>query len=117
MRNVMVGVVLFLAALSVCSTAEAQSCTLTTVTESLPGFVVGEPANFEIEVCCGTAPYHFEIIDGVLPEGLHLNASGRITGKPRVEADTTVLVLISDSAGCTLGVTYPVRVFLPEPQP
>ncbi|HEY0143810.1 MAG TPA: Ig domain-containing protein [Thermoanaerobaculia bacterium] len=117
MRKVMVGLVLFLAATGICGVAEAQQCTLTTVTEGVPGFVVGEPANFEIEVCCGTAPYSFEIIDGALPEGLHLNSSGRITGKPRVEADQTVLVLISDAAGCTLGVAYPIRVFQPEPAP
>ena len=114
MRKTVIGIVMFVAAIAVCGTAEAQ-CTLTNVTESLPAFFVGVPANTEIEVCCGTAPYHFEIIDGALPEGLHMNSSGKITGKPRVEADQTVLVLITDSAGCSLGVTYPVRVMVPEP--
>jgi len=114
MRKVIIGIVVFLAATAICGVAEAQ-CLLTNTTESLPAFFIGEPANTEIEVCCGTAPYSFEIIDGALPEGLHMNPSGRITGKPRVEADQTVLVLISDSAGCTLGVTYPVRVMVPEP--
>jgi hypothetical protein len=114
MRKAVIGVVMFLAATAICGVAEAQ-CTLTNVTESLPAFFVGTPANTEIEVCCGTAPYTFQIIDGALPEGLHMNNQGRITGKPRVEADTTVLVLISDSAGCSLGVTYPVQVFLPQP--
>jgi hypothetical protein len=116
MRKVIVGIVMFLAVTAICGVAEAQ-CTLTNTTESLPGFFVGEPANTEIEVCCGTAPYSFEIIDGALPEGLHMNSNGRITGKPRVEADQTVLVLISDSAGCTLGVTYPVQVMVREPAP
>ena len=115
MRKVLIGLVLLLATSAVCGVAEAQSCTLTNVTESLPAFFVGTPANFQIEVCCGTAPYSFQIIDGALPDGLHLNSNGKITGKPRVEADQTVLVLISDSAGCTLGVTYPVRVMVPEP--
>ena len=115
MRKVFIGIVVFLAATAICGVAEAQSCTLTNTTESLPAFFIGEPANTTIEVCCGTAPYHFEIIDGALPEGLHMNANGKITGKPRVEADQTILVLISDSAGCTLGVTYPVRVMVPEP--
>jgi hypothetical protein len=114
MRKVLIGLVMFLAATAICGTAEAQ-CTLTNVTESLPAFFIGQPANFQIEVCCGTAPYSFEIIEGTLPEGLHLNSSGKITGKPRVEADVTVLVLITDSAGCSLGVTYPVRVMVPEP--
>ena len=114
MRKV-IGLVVFLAATAICGTSEAQQCTLTNVTESLPAFFVGEPANFDIDVCCGTEPYHFEIIEGTLPEGLHLNPNGKITGKPREEADVTVLVLISDSAGCSLGVTYPVRVMVPEP--
>lgn len=115
MKRVMIGIVVLLAASAICGVAEAQSCTLTNITESLPAFFIGEPANFQIEVCCGTPPYHFEIIEGELPEGLHMNASGKITGKPRVEADVTVLVLITDSADCSLGVTYPVRVMVPEP--
>jgi hypothetical protein len=114
MRKAFIGILVFMAATAVCSVAEAQ-CTLTNVTESLPAFFVDTPANTEIEVCCGQAPYRFEIIEGTLPDGLHMNAQGRITGKPRAEADTTVLVLISDSAGCSLGVTYPVRVMVPEP--
>jgi hypothetical protein len=114
MRKAVIGVVMFLAATAICGVAEAQ-CTLTNVTESLPAFFVGTPANTEIDVCCGTAPYTFQIIDGALPEGLHMNNQGRITGKPRVEADTTVLVLISDAAGCSLGVTYPVLVLASEP--
>ena len=114
MRKAVIGIVVLLAATAVCGVAEAQQCTLTNITESLPGFFVNTPANTEIEVCCGTAPYTFEIIDGALPEGLHMNSHGTITGKPRAEASTTVLVLISDAAGCSLGVTYPVSVF-PEP--
>ena len=114
MRKAVIGMVVLLAATAVCGVAEAQQCTLTNITESLPGFFVNTPANTEIEVCCGTAPYTFQIIDGALPEGLHMNAHGKITGKPRAEASTTVLVLISDAAGCSLGVTYHVSVF-PEP--
>jgi hypothetical protein len=114
MRKAILGSVLFIAAIGICGVAQAQ-CTLTTVTESLPAFYVGVPANTQIEVCCGTAPYNFEIIEGALPDGLHMNKSGKITGKPRAEADTTVLVLITDSAGCSLGITYPVLVLTPQP--
>jgi hypothetical protein len=112
MKRAVIAVVVFMATAAICGVAEAQ-CTLTNITESLPGFFVDAPANTEIEVCCGTEPYSFEIIDGALPAGLHMNSHGRITGKPREEADTTVLVLISDSAGCSLGVTYVVQVMAP----
>src|SRR5688500_6920659 len=67
MRKAVIGMVVFLAATAICGVAEAQ-CTLTNITESLPGFFVDTPANTEIEVCCGTAPYTFQIIDGALPE-------------------------------------------------
>ena len=116
MRKAVIGIVLLIAVTGICGVAEAQ-CTLTNITETLPGFVVGTPANTEIEVCCGTPPYRFEIIDGALPEGLHMNQNGRITGVPRVAGDTTVLVLISDAAGCSLGVTYPAQVFESDPTP
>lgn len=112
MRKVMIGLVMVLAASAVCGVAEAQQqCTLTNITESLPPFFVNTPANFQIEVCCGTPPYRFEIIDGALPEGLHLNQNGKITGKARAETETTVLILISDAGGCSFGITYPVFVF------
>ena len=115
MRRAAIAIALFIAVTAICGVAEAQPCTLTNVTETLPGFFVGVPANTQIEVCCGTAPYTFEIIDGALPDGMHMNQNGKITGKPRVAGDTTVLVLISDSAGCSLGVTFPVQVTTPTP--
>jgi len=102
-------IALILMAFSICAVAQT-TCTLTTITESLPGFFIGSPSNFQIEVCCGTAPYHFEIVGGTLPAGLHLNANGKITGVPREEADTTIFVQITDAAGCTLTQAYAVRV-------
>jgi hypothetical protein len=113
MRKGLLAVVMFLAVVAVCGTAEAQ-CTLTTVTESLPAFFVNQPANVQIEVCCGTPPYRFEVIGGELPEGLHLNQNGKITGKPKVEGTFTALILISDDAGCSLGQTYEFQVMGPN---
>ena len=85
-------------------------CTMTFLTESLPGFPLGEPANFKIEACCGTPPYHFALVQGTLPEGLHLNQNGRITGKPTEEADTTIFVRLTDNGGCSLTQAFAVRV-------
>lgn len=87
-----------------------STCTLTYITESLPGFTVGTPANFDLEACCGTEPYRFELIDGEWPDGLHMNQQGKIRGVPREVADVTVLILLSDDAGCTLGQAFAVRV-------
>lgn|GEM_PF-656626 len=91
--------------------APVQDCsTLTFQTESLPGFTLNSPANFQIEAVGGTPPYHFQITSGTLPQGLHLNQNGKITGKPTELADTTVFVLLTDSAGCTLTQAFAVRV-------
>ena len=97
--------------------ASAQ-CLLTYQTESLPTFYVGQPANFTIEAVSGTPPYRFEIIEGTLPDGLHLTANGRIRGVPTTAPiDTTVLILLSDAAGCTLGQAFAVRVEPAEAAP
>lgn len=87
-----------------------SQCSLTFITESLPDFPLGVPANFTIEACCGTPPYHFELVQGTLPEGLHLNKNGKINGKPREEADTTIFVKVTDNAGCSLTQAFQVRV-------
>lgn len=87
----------------------ASQCTLTLLTESLPEFPLGEPANFTIEACCGTPPYHFELVQGTLPAGLHLNRKGKITGKPLEEADTTIFVKVTDNAGCSLTQAFQIR--------
>ena len=92
--------------------AGAAQCTLTFITESIPEFTVGDPVNFQLEVCCGTPPYRFEVttLGDPLPAGLHLNQNGKITGKPTEVDDNTVFIRLTDSAGCSLTQAFPVRV-------
>jgi hypothetical protein len=82
-------------------TASAQ-CLLTYQTESIDAFFVGQPANYQIEGVSGTEPYRFTIYEGELPEGLHLTPTGRIVGMPKGEAETVVLITLSDAAGCQI---------------
>jgi hypothetical protein len=96
-------------------TIASAQCLLTTETEAIPGFFVGQPVNFQIVAVSGTEPYRFEIHSGALPEGLHLTPNGKIVGVPRSEGTSTVLILISDAAGCSLGQTYEITV-LPADQ-
>jgi hypothetical protein len=92
--------------------AGAADCsTLTFLTESLNDFQLNQPVNFQIEGIGGTPPYRFEITDGTLPASLHLNANGKITGKPTEVADTTIFVLLTDSSGCHLTQAFAVRVY------
>jgi hypothetical protein len=94
--------------------ASAQStCTLTFQTETIPDFVLGQPVHFTIEGVSGTEPYTFTIVDGTLPAGLHMNSHGKITGKPTEIADVTVLINLTDAAGCMINQAFPVRVTMP----
>ena len=87
--------------------------TLTFITESLPDFHVGVPANFQIEASGGTPPYSFQITQGTLPKSLSLNKKGKITGVPRRVADTTVFVKLTDKADSSLTQAFAVRVDTP----
>ena len=85
-------------------------CLTTFQTEVLPAFFVGQPANFQIEAVSGTPPYRFEIVEGELPEGLHLTPNGRIRGVPTMEQETTIFVRLTDAEGCGLVQAFPVSV-------
>jgi hypothetical protein len=87
--------------------------TLTFITESLPDFHVGVPANVQIEVSGGTPPYIFQITQGTLPKTLTLNKKGKISGTPRRVADTTVFVKVTDKVGASLTQAFAVRVVKP----
>ena len=86
---------------------------LTFITESLPGFQVGVPANFQIEASGGTPPYSFQITQEMLPQSLRLNKTGKITGVPKGAGDTTVFVKLTDKAGSTLTQAFDVEVSEP----
>lgn len=96
--------------LSVPTIASAQ-CLLTYETEAIEAFQVDEPGNFQIVAVSGTEPYHFEIHEGGLPEGLHLTPSGRIVGVPREESESVVLITVTDAEGCHLTQAFNVVVF------
>ncbi len=107
---------LIAAALFLAPTFASGQCTTTFETESLGAFFVGQPANFQIQGVSGTPPYRYELVDSVLPEGLHLTASGKIVGVPRVEGDSTVFIRLTDAEGCGLVQAFVVQVF-PEGGP
>lgn len=104
---------ILVAMLSLClaATASAQCDFLEILPESLPTFDLNEPANVQLEVIGGDGPYHFEIVEGALPGGLHMNSKGKITGKATVPTfDTTIFVTVTDSEGCHTTRAYAVYV-------
>jgi hypothetical protein len=60
-----------------------EGAALRIVTESpLPGVEEGNAYETSFEAVGGTAPYGFFLIDGALPQGLALEAGGRLAGTP-----------------------------------
>ena len=58
----------------------------------------------------GESVHRFELVDGSLPAGLHLTPNGGLRGKPAAASDTVALIQVTDAAGCTLTVAYPIFV-------
>jgi hypothetical protein len=86
------------------------TCLIDFWTESLPLFFVGTNYSFQIDVCCGTAPYTFTVYSGTLPSGLSMNSSGLITGSPTVHNfNDTFCVTVTDAVGCHLTRCYDVN--------
>lgn len=88
----------------------APQSTLTFITENLPDFPVGVPANFQIQASGGKPLYSFKITQGKMPPSLTLSKTGKISGVPRRVADVTVFVKLTDSVNASLTQAFPVRV-------
>jgi hypothetical protein len=80
----------------------AATCFIDYLTESLPQFTTGTPANYQIQVCCGTPAYTFTLTSGTMPAGLSLSSTGVISGTPTGPA--------TDSVGCHVTQCFAIRV-------
>lgn len=88
----------------------AATCYVEFITESLPAFYVGVPANVQIEVCCASAPYTFTLYSGTMPAGLSLSSSGVISGTPTTVTDDVIFVRATDSLGCNTTSAFSIYV-------
>jgi hypothetical protein len=114
MRKMMIAALFLLFA-----TASAYGdCLLTFQTEALQLFVSGEKVNFQLEGVSGTPPYHFALVQGQLPPGLHLTGSGKIKGRVgQVATETyfTPFIQLSDNAGCVITQAFNAEVWPTAP--
>jgi Putative Ig domain len=90
----------------------ADCSTLTFISEAVPQLTVGQTVHFDFDVDGGQAPYHFALVSGDLPPGVHLTNSGGLRGKPTAVADTTAFITVTDANGCTLTQAFAVRADL-----
>ncbi len=64
----------------------------------LPGATVGATYDEELTAWGGTPPYTWELSAGALPEGLRLDASGRLSGTPKAAANEVFTLDVHDSS-------------------
>jgi len=89
---------------------DEKKSTLTFITESLPGFTVGEAYNFDLQAVGGTPPYSYEVTEGALPQGVDLESYGVISGTPITAGDTTAFVLLTDTDDNTVTQAFDCEV-------
>ncbi|MEQ1748675.1 MAG: putative Ig domain-containing protein, partial [Prosthecobacter sp.] len=61
----------------------------------------------------GVAPYNWNLISGVLPDGLSLNTSGIISGAPTVVDTFIFTVQATDAKGCSSTASYSLTINCP----
>ena len=72
---------------------------LDVATTSMPDATYATSYSFMLEASGGTGPYAWSLVDGSLPDGLVLDASGEVSGEPLAQGAFTFTVQVSDAAG------------------
>ncbi|KPA09836.1 Ig family protein [Candidatus Magnetomorum sp. HK-1] len=62
----------------------------------------------------GCLPYHFSLCDRLLPEGLHLDETGLISGTPLISGTKELCIMVADSTGGQSATTFVLLDILPE---
>ncbi|MGN6591930.1 MAG: putative Ig domain-containing protein [Terriglobales bacterium] len=75
------------------------------LTTHLPPPQAGQRYEVQLEATGGQPPYAWKILRGALPEGLHFDPDGRITGQPATDEPFSLLVEVRDAAHPPLTVT------------
>ncbi|WP_051670000.1 putative Ig domain-containing protein [Bryobacter aggregatus] len=79
---------------------------LNITTISLPASRVGQAYASNLFASGGSLPYNFAVLNGSLPAGLTLTASGLISGVPTTAGTSNFTVRVTDNAGVTAQSTY-----------
>jgi putative Ig domain-containing protein len=90
--------------------AYAACSTLDILDEGLGPWFVNTANSFQMQACCGTAPYTWSIQSGAFAPGVTMNSSGLISGTPTATGIYFVCIKVTDAAGCTLTRCYFMEV-------
>ncbi len=67
-------------------------------TAVVPPPVVSEPYSVQLQASGGTPPYRWSLMEGSLPSGLRLDASGLLVGTPATPGATHFTIHVTDSS-------------------
>lgn len=67
-------------------------------TTALPAGDLGVPYTAQLTATGGTGTYTWSVIDGSLPDGLTLSASGLVSGTPTAKGSASFTVRVADDA-------------------
>ncbi len=84
-------------------------------TETLPQALQGIQYSAALEASGGVGPYAWTIDSGMLPDGLTMNGSGLISGRPTTVGTTSFVVRLKDSLGTSSTKPLFIIVFQPPP--
>lgn len=99
--------------LAVAPFARYSCSTLDIIDEFILPFHVGVAGSYQLNPCCGTAPYTFTLYSGPLPAGLTLSSSGLISGTATTEGEYLVCFTVTDAAGCHVTKCFYIEVYKP----
>jgi len=105
--------VLSILLLAVAPYVRSSCSTLDITDEFITPFHVNVAGSFQLNPCCGTAPYTFTIYSGSLPPGLSLSSSGLISGTPTTAGEYLVCFTVTDAAGCHVTKCVYIEVYNP----
>lgn len=76
----------------------------------LPEVSVGLPVSIVITASEGVEPYVYEVVAGVLPDGLTLSEDGLLSGTPTTRGDYAFTIRATDDNGCPGITAYTLSV-------
>lgn len=88
-----------------------------TAPQVLPNGSNGVPYVQVIDACGGIAPLTFQVTQGALPQGLTLNSTGTITGRPSSSGTSSFSVTLADSGTPPLTATQAFSITIAPPPP
>jgi len=76
---------------------------------------VGRPYSYKFEASGGQSPYQYSVKGTPLPEGMALDAQGRLSGTAKAANTYTITISVSDALQQQAQQSFSLRVLLPGP--